>query len=92
MKPFFTIGFGNPSTISIPPVGLADWILEGDVVLRQCGRHVNVRGEPDQPVEDAVGSHQDAVQIGVFRDPLQFRDPADIFRVGADHVRLPAFR
>jgi hypothetical protein len=26
------------------------------------------------------------VKIGVFRDPLQFRYPTDIFRVGADNV------
>ena len=45
-----------------------------------------MRGEPDQPVENPVGSDQDAVEIGVFRDPLQFRHSADIFRVGADHI------
>ena len=45
-----------------------------------------MRGQPDQPVENPMRSHQDAVQIGVFRDPLQLRYPADIFRVGADNI------
>ena len=45
-----------------------------------------MRGEPDQPVENPVGSDQDAVEIGVFRDPLHFRDSAHIFRVGADNI------
>jgi hypothetical protein len=45
-----------------------------------------MRGEPDEPVENPVRSNEDAVKIGVFRDPLQLRYPADIFRVGADNI------
>ena len=37
-------------------------------------------------VENPVGSNEDAVNIGVFGDPLQFRDPAYVFRVGADNI------
>src|SRR5260370_41468023 len=70
----------------IPPLRLAHRILEADVVLRQDGRHMNMCGEPYQPVENPVGSDEDAVKIGVFRDPLQFRYPTYILRVWADYV------
>ena len=86
MKPLFHDRVRQALDNVIPPLRLAHRILEGDVVLRQGGRHLNMRGEPDKPVENPVGSDQDAVKIGVFRDPLQFRDPADIFRVGADNI------
>jgi hypothetical protein len=33
-----------------------------------------------------VRSDEDAVEIGVFRDPLQFRNSADVLRIGADHI------
>jgi hypothetical protein len=39
-----------------------------------------MRCESDQPVENPVGSGEDAVKIGAFRDP------AHIFRVRADDV------
>src|SRR5260370_28427289 len=42
----------------IPPLRLAHRILEADVVLRQDGRHLNMRGEPYQPVENPAGSDQ----------------------------------
>jgi len=38
----------------VPPLGLAEWVLESYVVLRQYGGHMNVGGEADQAVEDAV--------------------------------------
>ena len=52
---------------------------------------MHLRGEPYQPVENPVGSHEDAVQIGVFRDPLQLRNSAHIFRVGADYINRLVF-
>src|SRR6202011_1164587 len=64
----------------IPPLRLAHRILERDVVLRQGGSHVNMRGEADKSIENTVGSDENAVKIGVFRDPLQFRNPTDVFR------------
>ncbi len=45
-----------------------------------------MRGQPDQPIKDPMGSNQDAVEIGVFGDPLQFRQSPDVFRVGSDHI------
>src|SRR5260370_36708300 len=66
----------------IPPLRLSHRILEGNVILRQGGPHMNMRGEPYEPVENPVQSDEDAVKIGVFRDRLQFRYAADIFRVG----------
>jgi hypothetical protein len=29
---------------------------------------------------------EDAVKIGIFRDPLEFRDSTNILRVGADNI------
>ncbi len=43
-----------------------------------------MRGKSNKPVENSVGRNEDAMNIGVFRDPLQFGYPADIFRVRAD--------
>src|SRR5579872_153702 len=40
----------------VPPLGLAEWVLEGDVVLGQRGGQMNVGGKADQAVEDAVRS------------------------------------
>ncbi len=45
----------------VPPLGLAERVLERDVVLRQRGGHMNVGGESDQAVEDAMRRDQDAV-------------------------------
>jgi hypothetical protein len=70
----------------VPPLRLANRILESDVVLWQRCCQLNMRGEPYKPVENPVGSNEDAVEIGVFRDPLHFRQPADIFRVGSNNV------
>jgi len=85
MKPCFTIGSG-PVDNPIAPLRLAHGTLEGDVVLRQGGRRLNMRGERDKPVENSAGSDEDAVEIGVLRDPLRFRQSADIFRFGADNI------
>ena len=86
MKPLLDDRIRQAFDDVVPPLGLAEWILERDVVLRQGGGHVNVGGETDQPVEDAVRRNEDAVQVGVFRDPFQFRDAADVFGIGADYV------
>ena len=70
----------------VPPLRLAERVLEGDVVLRQRGGHVHVGGEADEAIEDSVRRDRDAVNVGVFGDPFQFGDAADIFGVGADYV------
>ena len=50
----------------------------------------DVGGQPEEAVDDAVGGHEDAVQVGVFGDPLEFGDAADIGGIWTDHVdRLP---
>src|SRR5665811_1062486 len=67
-------------------IGLAHRILERNIVLRQGGRQMHMRGQPDQPIEDPMGSDQDAVEVGIFCDPLQFRQSPDVFRVGSDYV------
>ena len=35
--------------------------------------------------------YQEVVQVGIFGDPFEFRDAADIARVGADHIDRVAF-
>ena len=47
---------------------------------------MNLRGQPDQSVQHPVRSNQNAVKVRILRDPLQFRQAADIFRVGADDI------
>src|ERR1019366_5174835 len=42
----------------IPPLRLAHRILERNIVLRQGGRQMHMRGQPDQPIEDPMGSDQ----------------------------------
>ena len=66
--------------------GLADRVLEGDVVVRQGGADLDQRGQAEQAVAGAVRRHQDAVQVGVLGDPLQLGDAADVARVGPDDV------
>ena len=54
-----------------------------------CGSvaaHLHQRGQAEQAVAGAVRRHQDAVQVGVFGDPLQLGDAADVAGVGADDV------
>ncbi len=85
-KAFFHDGVGEAVDNLIPPVWLANGIFERDVVLRQRGGQVHMGGEADEAVEDAVRSDQDAVEVGIFGDPLSFRESADIFGVGADDV------
>ena len=58
------------------PIG----ILEGDVVVRQRGADLHQGGQAEQAVAGAVRRHQDAVQVGVFGDPLQLGDAADVAR------------
>src|SRR5690349_10767048 len=43
-------------------------------------------GEPYEPVENSMRCNLNAVQIGVFGDPLQFRDAANILRIGTNYV------
>ena len=43
-------------------------------------------GQPEEAVDDAVGGHEDAVQVGVFGDPFEFGDAADIGGIWANHV------
>src|SRR5579863_4375993 len=85
-EPLFHYRVRQPLDNLIPPVRLAQRILEGDIVLRQGGRQLNMGRKPYQAVENSVGSDEDAVKIGVLGDPLRFRQPAAIFRVGADYV------
>ena len=47
---------------------------------------MNVGGEADQAVEDAVRRNGDAVEVGVFGNPFELGYAADVFRVGADDV------
>ena len=54
--------------------------------MRQGRRHLHQRRQPDQPVADAVWCNADAMQVGIFGDPLQFGQPTHIERVGADDV------
>ena len=70
--------------MSYHQLGLADRVLEADVVRRQGGADLHQRRQADQAVEDAVRRHQDAVQVGVFGDPFQLGDPADVRRVRPD--------
>ena len=77
---------GQPVHNLVPPVRLTHWILERNVVLRQGGRQMDVRGEPDHAVENSVRSDLYAVEIGVFRDPLHFRQPTHIFGVGTHNI------
>jgi hypothetical protein len=39
---------------------------------------MHLRGNPERSIANSVRSHQDAVEIGVLGDPLQFGDPAHI--------------
>ena len=70
----------------IPPIRPAQGIFKSDIVLRHGRPHMDLCGDSEQSVEDSMRGNQDAVKIGVFGDPLHFRDSAHIFRVGADHV------
>ena len=81
-EPFIDDRIREPFDNPIPPIGLPIRVLESDVVLRQCGCHVNMRGKADQPVEDPVRSYGDAVDIGIFRDPFEFGNASHILRVG----------
>ena len=64
--------------------GIADRIFEGDVVVRQRRRDLHQRGQAEQAVAGAVRRDQDAVQVGIFGDPFQLGDAADVAGVGAD--------
>ena len=70
----------------IPPGGLADRVLEGDVVARQGGADLDERGETEESVGGPVRRHQEAVQVRVFGHPFQLGQSADIARVGADDI------
>jgi hypothetical protein len=66
--------------------GLPTGYFEGDVVIRQGGADLNQRGQAQQPVARAMWRHQDAVDVGVLGDPLQFGDAADVARIGTDDI------
>jgi Bacterial extracellular solute-binding proteins, family 5 Middle len=61
-----------------PPFRLAVRQFARDVVLRQRGADLNQGGQSDQPIGRPVRRHQDSVQIGIFRDPFQLSEAADI--------------
>src|SRR5690348_18139363 len=82
---FFDDWIGQTFDDVVPPLGLAVRVFERDVVLRQGRGHMNVSGETDQAVENAVRGNQNAVNIGVFGDPLELGDAAYVFRVGTDY-------
>src|ERR1700686_3123145 len=70
----------------VPPLRPGDRVLEGDEVIRQRGRQLNVRGQAEDTIEDSMRRHEDSVQVRVFRHPFQLRDAADIAWVWADHT------
>ena len=41
-------------------------------------------GQADQSIKNAMRGHHDSMQVGIFRNPLQFGEAADIFRVRTD--------
>jgi Ca2+-binding RTX toxin-like protein len=70
----------------VPPGVGATRVFEGYVVGGQRGADLDQGGEAEDAVAGAVRGHQDAVQVGVLGDPFQFRNAADIGRVGADNI------
>src|SRR5207302_8740157 len=69
-----------------PPARFANRVFEGDEVLRQRRAHLHQGGQAEQAVTGAVRRHEDAVQVGIFGDPLQLGDAADVAWVRPDYV------
>ena len=81
----FDDGVGQAIHDVVPPLGFAGRIFERDVVAWEGCGEVDVCGDSDDAVGDAVGSHEDAVHVRILCDPLEFGDSSDVERVGADH-------
>jgi len=85
-EPIRDNGVRQPVDDVVPPSGLADRVLEGDVVARQGGTDLDERGEPEEAIGSPVRRHQEAVQVRVFGHPFQLGQTADIAWIGTDNV------
>ena len=54
--------------------------------MRQRRRDLHQSRQTQQAVEHAVGSHEDAVHIGVFGHPFELGDAADVAGIRADDI------
>ena len=81
----FDDGVGQAIHDVVPPFGFAGGVLERDVVARKCCCQVDVGGDTDDAVGDAVGRHHDAVHIGKLGDPLELSDASNIEGVRTDY-------
>ncbi len=82
---------GQPLDDVVPPGRIADRIFEGDEVVRQGRADLNEGRKARKAVRGAVRGDQDAVQVGIFGNPFQLGDAADVAGVGADDVDGVAF-